>query len=255
MEVFVAILAVLLSIVGAKVVITSPKELRDKIGNDGLIPHGIANFGVVPYGHSIFGNIFYGKLFTKPIQSLNLNNLDDSNAYGCEEYKHSMSEMIKYDHLVFYIVRRGSCSAAEKVLNIQKAGGKLAMIVDVDENQEPSGIILASNLQAKVNIPTVILDHGQGEKLIEHYLQKSESERKHIYITVQFETNKKDDRVEYEIWLSSVNDKGMKFVEQFYKLHRHFGDHVLFQPRYFTWSCTKCSEDIKAKDCFGDGKY
>jgi hypothetical protein len=209
-----------------KIIVSSPKELQEKVG---VIRNGIANFGTVPYGHSVFGNIYFGK-------SINLN-LDSENAYGCKEYTNGKTERDGYAQQIIFLIKRGECQTSDKVTHIEKAGGKIAILIDSLKDGDSSRVVLSNPLHAQIHIPTVIITSVEGESLLEFYLSKSVDERKQIMLMVQFETNKRDDRVEYDIWLSSANDKGMKFIEDFYSFHSEFGDHALFQPRYFSWSC------------------
>lgn len=135
------------------------------------------------------------------------------------------------------MIKRGECQTSDKVKNIEKAGGKIAILIDFPINEDTSKVVLSNPLHAQIHIPTIIIGSEEAEKILDFYLAKSVEDRKQIMLMVQFETNKRDDRVEYDIWLSSANDKGMKFIEDFYSLHTKFGDHALFQPRYFSWSC------------------
>jgi len=136
---------------------------------------------------------------------------------------------------VFFIVKRGKCSDFQRIKNIEKAGGKLAIIIEMQK--ETKEIVQMSHAQSQVHIPAVTVDHETGLKLTKAYGDMSNSEQKQLLIMVSFETNRKDDRVEYDIWMTSMNNKGLQFVEDFYRLHSLFGDHVLFQPRFYTWSC------------------
>ena len=71
----------------------------------------------------------------------------------------------------------------------------------------------------------------------------------------KFEMNRPDDRVEYEIWLSSADTEGIEFIDQFQPYDALFGDDVLMTPRYYTWSCPGCSEDLVTTNCVNEGEY
>ena len=70
-----------------------------------------------------------------------------------------------------------------------------------------------------------------------------------------FDISRPDNRVEYDIWFSSSNEKAMGFIEDFAKVDAKFGDDVLMTPRYLVWECKDCPSSFKQIHCFGDGKY
>jgi hypothetical protein len=70
-----------------------------------------------------------------------------------------------------------------------------------------------------------------------------------------FELKKPDDRVEYDIWMSSSNDRILDFISDFAATDLKLGDKVLMTPRYVYWKCMKCDNKLLAKDCFASGKY
>ena len=67
--------------------------------------------------------------------------------------------------------------------------------------------------------------------------------------------NKPDNRVEYDIWYTSSNDRALDFIRDFGEWDEKFGTNVLMEPHYVFWQCENCDDDIKNKDCFGGGKY
>lgn len=66
---------------------------------------------------------------------------------------------------------------------------------------------------------------------------------------------KPDDRVEYDIWFTSSNDRALDFISDFKEYDEKFGSKVLMTPRYVFWKCTFCEEEYLKNDCFGGGKY
>jgi hypothetical protein len=71
----------------------------------------------------------------------------------------------------------------------------------------------------------------------------------------KFEMSKPDDRVEYDIWLSSSSDKALDFVQDFGKLDQKFGKDALMTPHYVFWKCENCEQEFTDKHCFAGGKY
>lgn len=70
-----------------------------------------------------------------------------------------------------------------------------------------------------------------------------------------FDLSRPDNRVEYDIWLTSSNDRVLDFMQDFAKVDRKFGDQVLMTPRYKFWSCPECDLAAKSENCFADGAY
>jgi hypothetical protein len=67
--------------------------------------------------------------------------------------------------------------------------------------------------------------------------------------------DKPDDRVEYDLFYSSSNDRALDFIDDFRSTDSKLGDKVLFTPRIPTWSCTTCELDFIQSNCVSGGKY
>ena len=157
---------------------------------------------------------------------------------------------------MLFLVLQGEWSIFDKAQNIQAAGGKLAILVDFDKNSITTVLSLSISDHSKIHIPMIIIEKDVGDKIIEYYeSQFNLQQNPNVHIQVEFRVNKPDDRVEYDVWLSSANEKGLKFIQDFYRLHKLFKSDVLFQPRYFTWSCLSCSQEVKERDWLYNGKY
>lgn len=105
-----------------------------------------------------------------------------------------------------------------------------------------------------VQIPSIMIGKTDGEKLITKYSELA-SQKTIIQLILSFEINKPDDRVEYDIWFSSSNDRGLDFISDFRSYHEKLGKKVLMTPRYFSWPCVNCDTSITDEDCFCEGKY
>lgn len=64
-----------------------------------------------------------------------------------------------------------------------------------------------------------------------------------------------DNRVEYELWYSSVLDLSEPLISSIGKFQSRFGNDALFTPRILTFECTLCPKEIREKDCLSDGRY
>jgi len=74
-------------------------------------------------------------------------------------------------------------------------------------------------------------------------------------LVADFDINRPDNRVEYDIWYSSSNDIALDFIQDFAKVDRRFGDQVLMTPRFVFWECKDCDTEFREHNCFGGGKY
>ena len=90
--------------------IWGPSQLKNLYKNK-TSQYSIANFGVVPYGHTIIGSIKKAMPFN-----------------GCEEIR-SVQNTSEEGALILMVVR-GGCHFAKKVINAQKIGASMVVIVD-----------------------------------------------------------------------------------------------------------------------------
>jgi len=74
-------------------------------------------------------------------------------------------------------------------------------------------------------------------------------------ILAQFIMEKPDNRVEYDIWFTSSNDRALDFISDFKEINDKFGESVLMTPHYVFWKCMYCEADYLNNDCYGGGKY
>jgi hypothetical protein len=63
-----------------------------------------------------------------------------------------------------------------------------------------------------------------------------------IRIIASFDLDKPDDRVEYDIWYTSSNDRALDFIEEFSSTDKELGDSVLMTPHFVFWKCTYCEQ-------------
>jgi hypothetical protein len=64
-----------------------------------------------------------------------------------------------------------------------------------------------------------------------------------------------DNRVEWDLWMTSSSDRALDFLEDFRQLQEAFGDNVKFTPHYVFWECINCDASYLERDCLGGGKY
>ena len=106
-----------------------------------------------------------------------------------------------------------------------------------------------------IRIPSMLLGKTDGANLIDFLKTASDEELKTIAIMAEFIMEKPDNRVEYDIWFTSSNDRALDFIQDFAAQDNKFGEQVLMTPHYVFWKCTECEQEYLDNDCYGGGKY
>lgn len=255
----------------AKVIVYSPQQLKDAVvskkGDNNGFEVSLANFGVIPYGHSIIGRIYY----------------DPDNANGCnafDEFDYSKDPDDDKHPTPIILVDRGNCTFVKKIRNIEHAGGKMGIVIDHEVEDITSVIMSDDGAGMGIMIPSLLIGKSDGKILKDflqahggvNYLKKNpknstdpldpavfdEKDRALVELAsllVTFEMPKPDNRVEYDIWYSSVDDRALDFITDFVSYDEKLDDHVLMTPHFVTWKCPQCEEEFKKKECYGDGEY
>lgn len=76
-----------------------------------------------------------------------------------------------------------------------------------------------------------------------------------IAIMASFDMDHPDNRVEYDIWMTSSNVKALDFIASFGQTDKELGENVLMTPHYVFWKCKDCDKEYLKNDCYGGGKY
>lgn len=74
-------------------------------------------------------------------------------------------------------------------------------------------------------------------------------------LSVKFKFPHPDNKVEYDIWYSSVEDKALDFIVDFQKYDQLLDQNVVMTPHFVTLDCPYCDTDYIEKDCYGEGKF
>lgn len=155
----------------------------------------------------------------------------------------------------FIIAERGNCSFVRKVRNLENAGAAVAIVYDNAEEDVENIVMSDDGTGGGIRIPAMLIGKTDGKKLIDFLKTASYKEIDQTAIMAQFIMEKPDDRVEYDIWFTSSNDRALDFISDFKEMDERFGSKVLMTPRYVFWKCTFCEEEYLQNDCYGGGKY
>ena len=138
---------------------------------------------------------------------------------------------------------------------MENIGVAVAIIIDDVDSNIDDVIMADDGTGGGIRIPAMIISKTEGRKLVDFLKRASDQEIDQVAIMAEFQMEKPDDRVEYDLWFTSSNDHALDFVSDFKEYDDMFGPKVLFTPRYVFWKCTVCEEDYLNNDCFGGGKY
>jgi len=101
----------------------------------------------------------------------------------------------------------------------------------------------------------MLIGKSDGKKLLDFIKKASTEELDQTAIMAQFIMEKPDDRVEYDLWYTSSNDRALDFISDFKDQDTRFGTKVLMTPRFVFWKCTFCEDEYLQNDCYGGGRY
>lgn len=146
------------------------------------------------------------------------------------------------------LAERGGCSFVTKARNIQRWGGRVAVIIDNKAYESPEQIIMIDDgTGSDILISSVLINFENGTTLKE-FITKNDSVIAHLGI--DFSIDAPDDRVEYEIYYSLGDLLGYKIMKDFNSYRQKLGKKVLFTPyisikkdynnRYRTYSEEDC---------------
>ena len=155
----------------------------------------------------------------------------------------------------FFIAERGDCSFVRKVRNMENIGVSVAIIIDSDEEDIDEVVMSDDGTGGGLRIPAMLIGKTDGKKLIDFLRRSSQEEIDQTALLAEFVMEKPDNRVEYDLWFTSSNDRALDFISDFREYDEKFGSKVLFTPHYVFWKCPFCESQYLENDCFGNGKY
>lgn len=237
------------SFVAAKLKVMAPQSLADEF-KDQTIPAEYANFGYIPYGQTVMGRLHF----------------QPDNQYACDEFELGTKTEINRSGEItpFYMAMRGGdCSFVQKVRNMENIGTSVGIIINnSEENPDGRPVMFDDGTGGGIRIPSMMISKDDGLVLMNWLKNASKADYQNIVVMAEFVANPLDDnRVHYEMWLTSTSNRALDFLEDFERFHTLFHndeqleDNVKFEPRYIFWSCDDCEEEFIERECYGNGKY
>ena len=106
-----------------------------------------------------------------------------------------------------------------------------------------------------IRIPSMLISKKDGLLLLDFIKTATEKELEQLSMVAKFKLHHDDNRVEYDIWLSSSNDQILDFIQDFGRIDKKFDESVLMTPHYSFWKCENCDEEFVSNNCFAKGAY
>ena len=98
---------------------------------------------------------------------------------------------------------------------MENIGVSVAIIVN-DSDDDIDNIILSDDgTGGGIRIPSMIITKTDGKKLIDFLKRASDYELDQLAILAEFAMEKPDNRVEYDLWFTSSNDRALDFITDF----------------------------------------
>jgi hypothetical protein len=154
-----------------------------------------------------------------------------------------------------FIVWRGKCSFVKKVRNMEKIGVAVGFIID-DSEEDISNVVLTDDgTGGGIRIPSMLIGKEHGKILLDFLDRALEKEKKSMIVAASFFMSSPDNRVEYDFWYTSSNDRALDFLSDFEEMDKKLGKSVLITPHFVFWKCVGCEQSYLDNDCYGGGKY
>jgi hypothetical protein len=140
----------------------------------------------------------------------------------------------------FMLADRGNCSFVTKVRNMEEAGAAVGIVVDSSNEKIEDVVMSDDGTGAGIRMPSMLISKKDGQTLIDFLQTASEDDLNQIAINAMFGMGRPDNRVEYDIWYSSSNQRMLDFIVDFAHLDSLFEKEVLMTPHFKIWECKDC---------------
>ena len=118
---------------------------------------------------------------------------------------------------------------------MEKIGVAVGIIVDNTDENVQNIVMKDDGTGNSIRIPSMLIGKKDGEILIDFLETQPQSVIDSIAIKAEFQMNKPDNRVEYDFWYTSSNDKALDFIRDFGEVDKKLGTNVLMEPHFVFW--------------------
>lgn len=199
----------ILYLVVGDIIVRSPLEVSQKFTNS-TIKTGYATFGHNPYGYIITGRLYYDPV-----------NIDIDLACDYDKLKDIIPEKDKtssIDNSPIIMVDRGSCHFTVKARNIQKAGGKIAIVINNNDNDIKNIVMSDDGTGDDIVIPLVLISKNDGKILKDYYSLNRDNKEilKKIILDVDFQIEHTDNKAKVDFFMNSESDELYELMDKMY---------------------------------------
>jgi hypothetical protein len=113
------------------------------------------------------------------------------------------------------VAERGGCSFVKKVRNMQELGVSVGIIINDNDDDILNVLMSDDGTGGGIRIPSMLITKTDGQRLLNFMKRASDTELDTTAIMAEFMMNKPDNRVEYDIWFTSSNDRALDFISDF----------------------------------------
>lgn len=202
----------------------------------------LANYGYVPYGKSLIG-------------TLHLANPRN----GCLPLEPFKTNNTHSDPSPIVVMERGDCHFVTKTHYAQLIGAKLALIIDNRDENEDYVIMIDDGFGHDISIPTIMISKEDGKNILQYLDSEKLDDRFSVALSFHFDMPNPDDTVEYELWMSAMDEKSYEFIANFNEKRKVLGSAAAFTPHYALWFCPICKsqnfEKTTNENCVSGGRY
>lgn len=204
----ITIMILLFSFTYCDIIIRNPEIIKNKF-EKGIIKTGYATFGYNPYGYTLTGRVYYDP-----------NNKDTDLACNYEKMKDIITDKSNFvDSVPIVMLDRGSCHFVDKARNVQKAGGKVALIVNSDEKEIDNIIMADDGTASDIMIPLILISNKDGKILKDYYYDNKNNADvlKNFVLDVDFQIEHNSNTVKVQIFMNSESEEIYKLMLDMYK--------------------------------------
>lgn len=152
------------------------------------------------------------------------------------------------------LVDRGGCNFVTKVRNAQHHGAAGVIIADdvcvcgtddcdieTEQCEDHVPTMADDGTGADVTVPSMIIHKQDSDRLIDYLKECGQDQSKSsscgVKVEMKWSLPRPDDRVEWDLWTSPINENVEAFKQGFKSIQLALGDHLFMVPHYRLYVC------------------
>ena len=131
----------------------------------------------------------------------------------------------------------------------------MAVIID-DSVEDVNKVIMSDDgTGTGIRIPAMLIGRKHGQILKDFLTKQPLSISSKASLSAEFVFKNQDNKVNWELWYTSTNDKARDFIRNFRDDAQMMNSEASFSPHIVSWACTGCDADFKRRECLSNGRY